>query len=342
MKETGFTDCIERPAGIAGLTRIAGIDVFYINSVSDCFVFNEYLKLIECPSAQNTIESSASTFCTDSFQVLHHNRSCFAVVFDNPFTDDVVCVPHEPCLLTFEAFQVPLSRASAFTLETTAKFSYFMQSGFHATKELSVGCCCEFAYSDINPDNMCAILSKLDVSGNKHMNIELIAFFNDIRTACCPLVIFSEIFWNVDRYFEPAVNCGYADNAFFEINPEITDVISNWNTADIFGLTVLSDNSNRLTSQLRWQNSFRADYGITLYMDALETADMTMLESNFNGFVELNKCFRNRIIGWKFELDNCFGTHKNNIVHKSINNYVYQKPQFIPRLKSWASLRTET
>ena len=321
MEETRFTDCIKRPAGIAGLGSVARIDIFNVDSVSDCFVLDEGLQLVVAPSAEYAIEPFASTLLSDAFQVLHYDSSCLAIVIDNSFADDVVHISHKPCLLASETFKMSLSRASAFTLETTAKFSDFMQSGFHATEELSVGCYSEFANSDINANQVRAKL-ELDVFGNKYMDEIIFAFSDNISTACIPIDILHEIFGDDNRYFKPSIDSGYTDNAFIEFRPEVSNIVSNCNILHPFGFPVLCNHFDSFTCQLRVQFSLSSDNLIAFVMDALETADMPMLECNPDSFVEFNICFRNRIIDWKFDSDNCFGSHTYYKEHKSINNYL--------------------
>jgi hypothetical protein len=341
MEETRITDSIERVTLTTSLGCVARINVFNINSSSESFVFNESLELIITPSTEYAIESSASAFCSYPFQVLHYNNTCLTIVLDNSFTDYMVDISHEPFLPTAETLKMSLGRLSAFTLETTAESAYSFESGLYTTEELPVGCNSKFAYADINPDQVCAE-SELDVFSNKNMYEIISASFDDISTACSPVNIFTEIFWHCHRHFESAIDCGNTDYTFIEFRPEVAKVISDRYILHSFGFNVLCNNFDCLTRELGRQFSFCPDNRIAFIVDTFESTEMSMLESNPDGFIEFGICFRNRIIDWEFDSYNCFGTHNNNIAHKNINNYLQNNPQFLPRLKSWASLRKDT
>jgi len=321
MEETRFTDCIKRPAGITGLGSVSGIDVFNIDSVSNSFVFDEGLQLVVAPSAEYSIKSPTSILPLDAFQVLHYDSSCLAIVIYNSFADDVVHISHKPCLLASETFKMPLSRASAFTLETTANFSDFIQSGFHATEELPVGCYSEFAYSDINPNQVRAEL-ELDVFGNKNMNEIIFTFLDDVCTACRPADIFQEVFRYNDWHLDSTIYSGYTDNTLIEFSPEVSNIIFDRNILHPFGFPVLCDYPDGFTCELRRQFSFSSDNRIAFVVDALETTSMPMLKRNPDSFIEFSIRLRNRFINLKFDSDNCFGSHTYYKEHLNLNNYL--------------------
>lgn len=338
MEETRFTDSIERLTMTASLGSVAGIDVFDADTVSDCFIFDELLELIITPSAKHAVEPSASTLALDTLEVLHYNSSCCAVVPDNIFTDDVVHISHKQFLPATETFEVSLGRLCAFTLETATESIDTFESGLHATIESPVGCNSEFAYTNINPDQVCAE-SEFNVFGNKNMYEIIFTFLNDVSPACSPIDILQEVFRDLNGDFESAVNSGNTDNAFIEFRPEVADVVSDRNVLHPFGFPVLCNDFDCLTGQLGWQFGFSSDNRITFIVETFEPPDMTVFESNPNCFIEFSICFRNRIVNWEFDSYNCFGTHSYNIEHLSLNNYKKTESQFLHRMNTVASLR---
>ena len=322
MEETRFTDGIERLTTTASLGSVAGIDVLNINSVSDCLIFDECLKLIVTPSTEYAIESSASTLSFNAFQVLHYDSTCLDVVLDNSFADLVVHISHEQFLPAFEDFKMPLGRLCAFTLETCLESADAFKFCFDSTIELPVGCNSEFAYSDINPNNMCALLPELDVFGNKNMYEIIFTFLDDVCTARIPVNVFHEVFRDIDRYFDSAINRGNTDNAFIEFRPEIAEVVSDRYVLHSFGFPVLCNDFDCLTGQLGLEFCFGTDDVVAFIVEAFESSDMSVLESNLNRFIELDISLRNRFINWKFDSDSSFGTHNQYIEHLNLNNYL--------------------
>ena len=333
MEETRFTGSVEGTAFVAGLGGVSRIDIGNIDSVSDGFVFNEPLQLEIAPPAENSIEFATFVSIFDSFDSFHYNCPTVNVI-DNSFADDVVSISHKPCLPAFEMLEMPLGRLCAFGLETTAEFDESLQPGFHATEELPVRCHSEFANADINSDGMRAI-SKLDVSGNKNMNEEILAFSDQISTACVPTVIFSEIFRNTDRNFKPSAD---GRNAYdVSLEPVVSDVISDRYIADMIGFPVLCNDFDGLAGKLGRKLGFFPDNFIAFIMDAFKPASFSMLKSNLDGFVEFIKGFRNRIVLGKLNPHNCFGSHSIIYTHKILNSLW---SQFIPLLKNVGILAT--
>jgi len=320
MKETRFTDSIDGLAMTARLGSVAGIDVFNIDSVSDGFVFNELLELIECPSTQHSIKPSASAFLLDTFEVLHYDSTCFAVIPDNTFTNDMIYISHKMFPSATQFLEMSFGRFRSFTLETCLESTDSFEFRFDSAVELPVGCNSEFAYTNINPDNMQA-LSRLNVFGNKNMYEIIFTFLDDVSATRIPINILQEVFRDVDIEFDSAFNSRNTDNAFIEFRPEVTDIVSDRNVLHPFGFTVLCNDFDCLTGQLRWKLGFGTDDTVAFIVETLQSSDMTMLESNLNGFIEFSICFRNRDVRWNSNPDSALGLHEPYIGGESINIY---------------------
>lgn len=346
MEETRFTDSIERLTMTASLGSVAGINVFDVDTVSDCFVFDEMLELIITPSTEYSIESLTSTLILDTFKVLHYDSSCLAVAIDNSFADDVVHISHKMFPSAAQYFEMSFCRFRSFTLETCMESADAFEFRFDSTIELPVGCNGEFAYTNINPDQVQAV-SEFNVFGNKNMYEIIFTFLNDVSTACIPINILREVFRDSNGYFDSTFNGGNTNNIFIEFRPEVADVVSDRNVLHSFGFPILCNDFDCLTGQLGRQFGFSSDDAVAFIVETLQSSDMSVVESYLNGFIELDICFRNRDISWKSNTNSGFGLHTTYIDGEDINIYRFigtrtkQKTasQFLHRINTVASLR---
>jgi len=190
-----------------GLGSKIRTDCNSLYSSTQSLVCNELLQLVERPSVEPEIESSAFSDLSYAFEVLQNNSSKFTVIH-NLLTYYMIPIPHKPLLSARDLFEQSFGRTSAFGLEfSTNSFELNpFKLDLPCVEELPIACYSNLVYSDINTQKSVRISWELNVSGKCDMQEQFVLAENKVSIPNIQIKILPIIFRNINRNFEPAID----------------------------------------------------------------------------------------------------------------------------------------
>ena len=328
------------------------------NSFSNSFIFNKLLQLEETPPVQPEIKSP-SFICPYSFDILQNNSSSVAVI-NNLLAYRMIPIPHKPSLFSRDFLKQSLGTSSAFGLEFSFD-SFEFQSftlNLPCTKELFVTGYSNMIYSDINSKKTVAIrIIDVNVSGKSYMQEQpLFPVKNQVSTSCFPGKILPVIFRDFKINFNPAFNRSKSNKILFEskgtcIISDCKQFFKSWfsglfNSIECFKrfTSLISGRAHQLSRKIKSFSNWIIGHivNISLKVSSIIPASIKNILSRLR---ILFHSFKKFFFAGNFQL-NC-----SNRFHADSKDGQLYKPyarmssayggesQFLPRLKSWVSLR---
>lgn len=331
MEKTTITGCVERTASGTAFTAVPRIDFRRSASLSLCFVGEEFLQLIECPTIQPVVHTPSSVVVSYSFEVFHCQHISYVEFFYDVFADVMVCPSHKTSLSTTQLLKKSSSRTSAFTLELSTKETIFRFDSLDLSTAVESGGAgyCEVVYADIDPNSVSYAVMGFNVFSNNHTEKEFTLNIGQVSGAGLPVKILPEMFWDINRNLNSTADSGQAYEFGFE--GEAASIITNGkilleNGFASFGLLnglqdltrLVSATTNKLCGELTTFTNLVIGEVMELEF-VVDSFFVTCIGDYLSGArIFLHGLYQDRIKN-KFDFYHRVGTHSNIFDYKHIN-----------------------
>lgn len=209
LKEACMPFCFQTPASATGLAGVSGFRIGYFDALSNGFVFNKALELLESPLMHPFIVSSGST---DMLEVFHYNRIAYFEPADD-FLRDVVVLPSlelSPAAAQFLEFSFGSFRA--FGLEACHNSLMPYPQMLDAFVETPVACNGKVVYAEVDSENESVVtLPESDFFGEPETEEQLPFLIDKVAFLDTPIKILPVAFWNCDGEFYTTLYSGQGE-----------------------------------------------------------------------------------------------------------------------------------
>lgn len=318
------SDGIDLSTSTTGLARVVSRNSDNSYTFTNSLIFDEGLQLVERPVADKSIHGLSTILASDSPQFLHYDTVSSIEWFNNCFADMVINISLKPFLSTRKSFQMSLGRSSAFGLKSSTQLLKPLNLWIDRFEELPLGCDGNFVYSDIDSDNLAVVTERpveIDIFGNSYMYKHPSLLINKyISRTNLPIEILSEVFGNLNWYFNTPFNSCQTNHVWFE--PETTSIISDSKklSEDRFFIpskilfkdftSLISRTANKLSRKVAVLTD--RVIGLMVKPNFIRSLEFKSPINNLlSRFGVLSHCFKKCLIEWYLNLhrSNCFHTY---------------------------------
>lgn len=346
MEESFISDATLSTTG-AVLGSVCWTDSHKTMPRPECFILYKLPQLESAPIRDDSVEPSSPVAFSYSCQIFHNKEgSDFCFAYD-VLADDVVLVPSKPFLPATQHLKMLFGRLCASTLKPRFELPEPIDMTHSSFEEMSLARYSDVVYAEVNADNVFDRANvSIDLFSNTKMKKEFSSPHEQFAFGHLPISVFGEVSRNGYGHLHPSVKCGNAQNAVLD-GETSWRIIPYASIEDGLGLCLLAAlispldcSSNQLGLKIGKLSSHLSVNGIV----ELEIR-LVRFPARVDGIID---CFRIDRKGLPDdEAISKFNLYCGSVIHKGMNDGQIFKPfgneensgwQFIPRLKSWASL----
>lgn len=323
------------------------IDSLNNNTCSFSLVLDERLQLEKTPVAYPIIHSLASAGFSYAFQFFQHDTSSVGI-FDDMLAHTMVHISHKPFFSTANFSQQSFSGTSAFGLQFASQKleTSFNLFDFRRVEKSAIASDGKIVYSEVNANNILRTNAGVDLFGNAKQEEHSAFIVHSQKTFANPpirkkiLLITSR---NFERHFNSTFDGGQAQNIIFKGSRawEIVFHTASLDNRLAFGFL---DQSTRLFDTRNDKLGMQSQLSQISVHERLQS-DMiidSFLPSNINAILQTSSVCLDGLYEFRtssnLDFYGSICSHNTNEVREVYKLNGGDEWQFIPRLKSWASL----